>query len=170
MLPAEVSVSLPPMVTPQRPRLIEYAAPNGGTGSLRCCRNSSSSWRLNGLVAHRRDDLEVRRQRAQRDFEAHLVVAGGGAAVRDAAAAELARHQRDGLRLHHALGADAQRIELAAAHVAHDQELQHLLEIVRARVDLVVLDGAQRLARSAGLGGGGVDAAGVHRHRDDRAP
>jgi hypothetical protein len=47
MLPAEVSVSLPPIVTPQRPRLIEYAAPNGGTGSLRCCRNSSSSWRLN---------------------------------------------------------------------------------------------------------------------------
>jgi len=56
-----------------------------------------------------------------------LVVAGGGAAVGDRVRAELARHQRDGLRLHHALRADAQRIELAAAHVAHDQEAQHLL-------------------------------------------
>ena len=49
MLPVEVSVSLPPMVTPHRPRLIEYAAPKGGTGRLRFCRYSSSSWRLNAL-------------------------------------------------------------------------------------------------------------------------
>ena len=39
---------------------------------------------------------------------------------------------------------DAQRVQLAAAHVAHDQEAQHLLEVVGARIDLVVLDGAER--------------------------
>jgi hypothetical protein len=49
MLPFEVSVSMPPIVTPQRPRLIEYAAPCGGIGSFRACRYSSSSWRLNAL-------------------------------------------------------------------------------------------------------------------------
>ncbi len=32
------SVSLPPIVTPQRPRLIEYAAPKAGTGSPRSSR------------------------------------------------------------------------------------------------------------------------------------
>ena len=94
---------------------------------------------LEGLVAHRRDHFELRRERAQRHFETHLVVARGRAAVRDGIRAELARHQRDGLRLHDALGAHAQRIELAAAHVAHDQEAQHLLEVVGARVDLVML-------------------------------
>src|SRR5580700_10837115 len=35
MLPAEVSVSRPPMVTPHSPRLIEYCAPLGGTGRPR---------------------------------------------------------------------------------------------------------------------------------------
>ena len=97
---------------------------------------------LEGAVAHRRDHLELRCERAQRDLEAHLVVAGGGAAVGDAAGAELARHACDGLRLHDPLGADAERIEVAAAHIAHDQEAKHLLEVLGARVDLVVRDGA----------------------------
>jgi hypothetical protein len=90
--------------------------------------------------------------------------------MRDAAAAKLARHQRHRLRLHHALGADAQRVELAAPHVADDQVLQHLLEVVRARIDLVMLDGAecQRTFMQC-LCSGRVDAAGVHRHGDDRA-
>ena len=96
------------------------------------------------MIAHRREHRQLRGQRAQRHFEAHLVVAGRGAAVRDGVGAELARHARDGLRLHDALGADAQRIELAAAHVAHDQEAQHLLEVIGARIDLVMLDGAER--------------------------
>ncbi len=46
MLPPEVSVSRPPIVTPQSPRLVEYAAPCGGTGSLRCSRKASCSGRL----------------------------------------------------------------------------------------------------------------------------
>ena len=123
---------------------------------------------LEGLVAHRREHFQVRRQRAQRHLEAHLVVAGGGAAVRDHVGAQLARHARDGLRLHHALGAHAQRIHLAAPHVAHDQEAQHLLEVVGARIDLVMRDGAQRQrALMQRLRGGRIDAAGVHRDRDD---
>ena len=32
---SETSVSLPPIVVPQRPRFTEYAAPNGGTRSRR---------------------------------------------------------------------------------------------------------------------------------------
>ena len=125
---------------------------------------------LERLVAHRRDDFELRRQRAHRHFEAHLVVARGRAAVRDGIRAELARHQRDGLRLHDALRAHAQWIELAAAHVAHDEEAQHLLEVVRARVDLVMLDGAVRLRTFLQrLRARGVDAARVHGDRDDGA-
>ena len=83
----------------------------------------------------------------------------------------LARHARDGLRLHDALGADAQRIELAAPHVAHDEEAQHLLEVVRARIDLVMLDGPERagaLARACWRRRR-IDATGVHGHGDDGA-
>ena len=47
MLPVEVRVSLPPMVTPHKPRLMEYAAPYGGIGSLRSSRYFSCSGRLN---------------------------------------------------------------------------------------------------------------------------
>ena len=112
MLPFEVSVSVPPMVTPHRPRLIEYAAPMRRHGQLALLQVLELFLALERLVAHRREHFEVRRQRAQRDFEAHLVVAGGRAAVRDHVRAELARHARDGLRLHHALGAHAQRIQL----------------------------------------------------------
>ena len=113
---------------------------------------------LEGLVTHRRQHRQVRRQRAQGDFEAHLVIAGRRAAMGDGIGAELARHQRDGLGLHDALGAHAQRIELAAAHIAHDQEAQHLLEIIGARIDGVVLDGAQRP-------GAGTERAGASPHQ-----
>ena len=129
MLPSDVSVSLPPIVTPHRPRFTEYAAPYGGIGSLRSSRYFSCSGRLNALVAHRRENRQLRRERAQRDFEAHLIVAGGRAAVRHDLGAELARVFGNRLRLHHALGADAQRIHLAALHVAHDQVLDHLVEV-----------------------------------------
>ena len=169
MLPSEVSVSLPPMVTPHRPRLMEYAAPNGGTGKCAIFQIVELFLAFEGLVTHRRDHFQFRRERAQRHFETHLVIAGGRAAVGNGIGAQLARHERDGLRLHDALGAHAQRIELAATHVAHDQETQHLLEIVGTRVDLVMLDGAQRQrALTQRLRAGGVDAAGVDGHRDDR--
>jgi hypothetical protein len=66
---------------------------------------------LEGAVAHRRDDLEIRRQRSQRHLEAHLIVARGRAAVRDHLWFQRQRHLRDGLRLQHALRAHAQRIQ-----------------------------------------------------------
>ena len=77
---------------------------------------------------------------------------------------------RDGLRLHDALGADAQRVELAAPHVAHDQKAQHLLEVVGARIELVVRDGAERAGalRASVRGCRCIDAAGVDRDRDHR--
>src|SRR5262245_53717934 len=74
-------------------------------------------WPLEGAVAHRCENLELRRERAQRHFEAHLVVARSRAAVRNDSGAEPARDLRDGLRLHDALRADTQRIELPAPHV-----------------------------------------------------
>ena len=55
-------------------------------------------------------------------------------------------------------------------HVAHDEEAQHLLEIVRARIDLVMRDGAQRAgALGQRARRGRIDAAGVDGHGDDRA-
>ena len=122
-----------------------------------------------GMIAHRREHLQLRGQGAQCDFEAHLVIAGRGAAVRDHAAAELVRHARHGLCLHDAFGADTERIELAAAHVAHDQKAQHLLEIIGARVDLMMRARTERqgtLTQCAGAAR--IDAAGVYRHGNDR--
>src|SRR6185312_1061142 len=123
---------------------------------------------LEGAVADRCEHFELRRQRAHRDLEAHLVVTGRGAAVGDHVGAELARHVRDGLRLHDAFRADAKRVHLAALHVAHDEEAQHLLEVIRARIDLMMLHGAQR---PSALGQRArrrlVDAAGVDRDGDD---
>ncbi len=90
----------------------------------------------------------------------------------DGVRTELPRHVRNRLRLHGTLGTDTQRIQLAALHIPHDEEAQHLLEVVRARVDLMMLDGAQRaspLAESAcrvsiytpGVDGNGNDGATV---------
>jgi hypothetical protein len=125
---------------------------------------------LESFVSHRREHFEIRRERAQRHFEAHLIVAGRGAAVRDHAGAELARHAGNRLRLHHALRANAKRVELAAAHVPHDEKAQHLLEVIRPRVDDVMLHRAERLrALRERSPGGLVDAAGIHRYRDDGA-
>ena len=103
MLPSEVRVSLPPMVTPHRPRFTEYAAPKGGIGQPVFLEVLELLGPLEGAVAYRRDDLEFRRQRAQRDFEPHLIVACGRAAVRDHLGAERQGHLRDRLRLQHAL-------------------------------------------------------------------
>ena len=45
MLPFESSVSVPPIVTPQRPRFVEYAEPRVGTGILRSSRNFTCAGR-----------------------------------------------------------------------------------------------------------------------------
>ena len=94
-------------------------------------------------IAHRRYDLDAGRQGTQRHLEAHLIVACGRASVRDHRRLERPRHLRDDLRLKDALRADAQRIHAAAAHIAHEQKLQHLLEIGGARFDEMMGDGAQ---------------------------
>ncbi len=123
---------------------------------------------LERAIAHRRDDLEIRSQGAQCDFEAHLVVAGGGAAVRDHFGTERQRHLRDGLRLQHALGADAQRIHIAAAHIAHDQEFQHLIKVRVLCVNQMMFDRAQLLRTlRQRCGRRRIDAAGIDGHGDD---
>ena len=58
--------------------------------------------------------------------------------------AELLRELREVLRLQAALGADAKRVHVAALDVAHDQELQHLVEELGPRLDEPVVDGAER--------------------------
>jgi hypothetical protein len=124
---------------------------------------------LERAVAHGREDRQLRRERAQRDFEPHLIVAGGGAAVSHDLGAELACVFGDRLRLHHALSADAQRIHLAALHVAHDQELDHLIEVRLLRGDEdVILSAELASALLQHLGRLCIDAAGVDRDRDDR--
>jgi hypothetical protein len=120
------------------------------------------------VVAHRCEHLEAGPQRAQGDLEAHLVVAGRRAAVRDRVAAQRGGLLGHELRLQAALGADAQRVQLAAADVAEHQVLQHRVEELAARVHGDVALGAER--QRAGLERRGVDvAAGVHGHRDHRA-
>ncbi len=124
---------------------------------------------LECLVAHGREHFQVGRQGSQRHFKAHLIVACGRAAVGDHVCAQLPRHVGDGLCLHDALGADAQWIELPAAYVAHDQKAQHLVKIIGACVNLMMLDSAQRLGTlRQGPGSRGVDAAGIDRDGDDR--
>jgi hypothetical protein len=63
--------------------------------------------------------------------------------VGDPVRAEFARHARNRLCLHDALGSHAERVELSAPHIAHDEEAQHLLEVLGARIDEVMRDGAE---------------------------
>src|SRR6185312_2008237 len=137
MPPVEVRVSLPPMVTPHRPRLMEYAAPNGGTGRSRFCRYSSSSWRLKALsrtgARTSRSGASVRSATSKRTWSLP-------AAVQPCAIMFVPRCR---LRLHDALGAHAQRVQLTAPHVAHDEKAQDLLKVVRTRIDLMMLHGAE---------------------------
>ena len=80
-----------------------------------------------------------------------------------------AREVRDGLRLQHALGADAERIGCPRRTLPITRKRKHLLEVSGARVDEVVRDGAERArARSSTARRLGVDAAGVDRERDHR--
>src|SRR5690606_21457881 len=87
----------------------------------------------------------------------------------DGARAELARDLGQILRLDPALGADAERIQVAAADVAEDQVLQHLLEELAARVEQEMPLRAERAGALAERGGRGrVEAAGVDRDGHDR--
>ncbi len=105
------SVSLPPIVTPHRPWLTEYLPPAAGTGKpcsashLRCSSRLGARSRTGARI------FEPGAIVAQRRLEAHLVVAGRGAAVRDDVEAALERLAREDLGLQAALGADPQRVQ-----------------------------------------------------------
>jgi hypothetical protein len=122
-------------------------------------------------LAHRREDREAGRERADGDVEADLVIAGAGAAVRDRVGAELLRDAHHRLGLRRALAADRDRVDAAAQHVALDQPGHVARPDVGARIHRAVPgdaqlpgprgDGGQRLRR---------EAAGVHRDRDHLGP
>ena len=84
--------------------------------------------------------------------------------------AELSRGCGKVLSLHAALGADTQRIEVAAPDVAHDQVLDDGLEEFLTRIDLDVFNGAElsgfRGQRAACVI---VETAGIDRRGDHRA-
>ena len=124
---------------------------------------------LDAEVADRGHDLEVGRENAERDVEPDLVVAGAGRAVRDRLRADGPRRLDHRERLLGPLGRHAQRVDLAAEHVALDEEPDEPVVDPVAGVHLVVRHGADglRLAADGGalLGGGaaGVDVDGVDR-------
>ncbi len=122
------------------------------------------------VVAHRRQHLETGAQRAQRDLEANLVVAGSGTAVGDGRRAALIGNGRQPRRLQTALGTDAQRVGIAPEHVAGDQVANDRVEVVLPRIDEHVLHGAEGVSALFELRRGrGIDAAGVDRRGDDLA-
>ncbi len=121
------------------------------------------------VVAHRREHLEVGRERLEHDLESNLVVAGCRAAMGNRGGAELSCGSGKMLSLHAALGADTKRIQVAAPDVAHDQVLDDGIEEFLARIDLDMLDGAelggfrgQRTARVV-VEAAGIDRRGYHR-------
>ena len=81
-----------------------------------------------GLIADRRQDFEHGRKDAESDVEPHLVVPRAGRAVRQRFRADLQAVQRAALRLNHALGRDAQRVQVAAERIAGDQVAQVVVE------------------------------------------
>jgi hypothetical protein len=120
------------------------------------------------VIADRREDRQLRRDGLQHDLEPHLVVARRSAAVGDGIGAELRCELREVFRLQAALGADRQRVHVAAPHVAHDQILDDAVEELRPRFDEAVIDGAKRpRALVERTGGGRIDAAAIDGHRHD---
>ncbi len=115
-----------------------------------------------------REHVEVLAQNLQRHVEPDLVVAGAGGAVRHGLRPHLLGHVHDAAGLHHPLGPHAQRIDVAAQHVALDQIAQVIGVQLVAPVDHHVVGGAQRQrAILDGIGLVHVDAAGVHGDGDD---
>ena len=98
--------------------------------------------------AHRRDHLELRRERRDRALDPHLVVALAGAAVGDRVAARLARVLDRELGDQRAPERGEERIAVAVVGVGLDRRQHVLLRELVARVDDVRLDRAepQRLA------------------------
>ena len=125
---------------------------------------------LEGAIPNRRQNGQLRRQGAQRYFKPHLIVTRSGAAVRHHLGAEFASVFSNDLRLHDTLSANAQRIQLATPHVAHDQITQHLIKISGLGFDQnLLLCAVGQRALLQHLGGFRINAAGIHGDRDYRA-
>ena len=140
--------------------------------------------------AHRRDDLEARVERVDRDVEPHLVVALAGAAVRDRVGAlalgdldQELRDQRSGERGRQRVGALVQRAGLERAPDVllteglarvddvrlrragrHRAPLDALAQRAAADVDGERHDLDRVLLLEPGDGNGRIEAAGVGEH------
>ena len=93
-------------------------------------------------LAHRRDHLQLGRQRRDRAVDAHLVVALAGAAVRDRVAAGAARVLDRELRDQRPAERGEQRVGAAVERVGLDRRRDVLARELLARVDEVALDRA----------------------------
>ena len=169
-----VSVSRPPIVTPHRPRLTEYAAPLRRHGAGRAgSRKRPRSAREQRLVADRREDLELRapacaarprsapgrcRPPVQPWATPALPSAGRRRAPPPAPGAPARRRRRADRcrRAHvaHRRGSAARRVEEGVARV--HQDVLHARRALRER-------------SSSAAAGCVVEAAGVDGHRDDFA-
>jgi hypothetical protein len=134
MLPFESSVSVPPIVTPQRPRFVEYAEPRVGTGMLRSSRNFTCAgrchaWSRTGakIVSSGATALSTI---SNRTWSLPAAVQPCATVSEPSSFASCARY----FALQAALGADDSGIHVAALHVAHDQELEHAVEELRPRL------------------------------------
>ncbi len=161
-------VSRPPTVVPQRPRLTEYAVVFSETGNPRSRRYtavaSRERARLRIGVITAMSPARMRTATSKRTWSLPAPVEPWAMARR----AGLARHLDDRPRLRDALRPDAERVDLAAPHVALDEVLQRLAPQIGAGVDGDVARGAE-LSRARGDLGElrRVEAAGVDGHGDD---
>ena len=91
-------------------------------------------------LAHRRDDLELGRERRDRAVDAHLVVALAGAAVGDRVAARAARVLDGELGDQRPSERREQRVAAAVERVRLDRRREVLVRELLARVDDVAVD------------------------------
>ena len=156
---------------PHKPRLIEYAEPCAGNGRPRGLQVCELFVAYPGVVAHRCQYLQTRTQRSEGNFETHLVVPGCRTTVRNRRRTAGIGEFGEAGGLQSALGTDAQRVGLAAQHVAGQQVTNHVVEKVFLGVDEYVFDSTQRQrAFFKCRGCGVVNTAGVDAGRDDVAP
>ena len=144
------SIHLPSDERPQRLSSIEYGA------ALRAALDRDPVLaRVGDLLvaahrprAHRRDHLQLRRERRDRALDPHLVVALAGAAVGDRVAARLARVLDRELGDQRPAERGEQRVAVAVVGVRLDRRQHVLARELLARVDDVAVERAelQRLA------------------------
>ena len=139
------SIGPPSDERPQRLSSIEY----GSVSAAALHRDAVLARVLDLLLAahlpaaHRRDDLQLGRERHDRGLDPHLVVALAGAAVGDRVAARLARLLHRDLRDQRPAERGEERVAAAVEGVGLDRRQHVVVGELLARVDHVALERAQ---------------------------